>query len=311
MIFGQSLLQLAITLVLSFSGSKIFTSWPADIVNTVVFNTFVWFQIFNEINCRRIDDKLNVFSGIQRNPFFVIIMTIIIAGQILIIFVGGAAFSVTRLGSLQWLVSILLGALSIPWGVLVRVIPNEFLWGLIPRLQFSRRQKRETVFGDAEPTPTECDEAIVKVRDELRFKRGKFNCLGNRDRPVKRQTPAPSDLPSSLPRTSFDDKSPTIGSRNDARADTPELPFYSVFSADKIAPPVVVSTTSPKCSSSESRPGLEPEELSTIEGIEVYGQSNPQHSVSSVEAKALVTAEEPFTGANVTGGQMRARSLVH
>jgi P-type Ca2+ transporter type 2C len=312
MIFGQSLLQLAITIVLSFSGSKIFASWPTDIVNTVVFNTFVWFQIFNEINCRRIDDKLNVFFGIQRNPFFIIIMTIIIAGQILIIFVGGAAFSVTRLNGLQWLVSILLGALSIPWGALVRLIPNEFLSGLIPRLPCSRRQKQEAVFVGAEPTPTECDETIVKVHDDRRSCGGKFSCLGNRDRSVKRPTPVPSDFPSSLSRASFDDKSPTIESRNDARADTPELPFYSVFNASKIAPALVVtSTTSPKRSRFESRRGLKPEELSTIEGMEVYGQSNPQPSVISVEANALVTTEERFTGVDVTGGQMRAQALVH
>ena len=31
---------------------------------TIIFNTFVWMQIFNFINSRRIRDEINVFEGI-------------------------------------------------------------------------------------------------------------------------------------------------------------------------------------------------------------------------------------------------------
>eukprot|EP01070_Trichotokara_eunicae_P011798 Trichotokara_eunicae@DN7922_c0_g1_i1.p1 len=34
---------------------------------TIVFNTFVWMQIFNLINARKIQNELNVFSGLTRN----------------------------------------------------------------------------------------------------------------------------------------------------------------------------------------------------------------------------------------------------
>src|SRR6202035_659473 len=61
MIFGQAILQLVITFVLNFAGHKIFTGWDDASMKTVVFNAFVWLQIFNEINCRRLDNKLNVF----------------------------------------------------------------------------------------------------------------------------------------------------------------------------------------------------------------------------------------------------------
>src|SRR5271154_6887796 len=46
MIFGQSVLQLAIVLILNFGGAKIFPSWSDETQKTVVFNTFVWLQIF-------------------------------------------------------------------------------------------------------------------------------------------------------------------------------------------------------------------------------------------------------------------------
>jgi Ca2+-transporting ATPase len=123
MIIGQALLQLLVTFVLKFAGHRIFPGWTALELNTVVFNTYSWLQISNQINCRRIDNKLNVFSGIHRNWLFIAITLITIGGQILIINVGGMAFSVTRLNGVQWAVSIILGLLSLPFGVVVRLIP--------------------------------------------------------------------------------------------------------------------------------------------------------------------------------------------
>jgi len=49
-IIGQTLYQTAVTLVLYFAGPRIFpyqTSTEINQVNTLVFNTYVWLQIFN------------------------------------------------------------------------------------------------------------------------------------------------------------------------------------------------------------------------------------------------------------------------
>lgn len=51
MIFGQAIYQLVITLILYFAGAKIFSYTSEDEVKqlpTLVFNTFVWMQIFNQ-----------------------------------------------------------------------------------------------------------------------------------------------------------------------------------------------------------------------------------------------------------------------
>lgn len=54
MIIGQAICQLAITFVLNFGGKKLL-GWYDDSeqdtkeLKTLVFNTFVWLQIFNEI----------------------------------------------------------------------------------------------------------------------------------------------------------------------------------------------------------------------------------------------------------------------
>ena len=45
-------------------------------LKTLVFNAFVFAQIFNSINSRRLDRKLNVFEGITRNWYFMSITLI-------------------------------------------------------------------------------------------------------------------------------------------------------------------------------------------------------------------------------------------
>jgi Ca2+-transporting ATPase len=48
MIIGQAIYQLAVTLVLNFGGQSIFPKWDNRHMQTVVFNTFVFMQIFNQ-----------------------------------------------------------------------------------------------------------------------------------------------------------------------------------------------------------------------------------------------------------------------
>jgi hypothetical protein len=76
---------------------------------------------------RRIDNKFNILEGIWRNYLFITITTIIIGGQVLIIYVGGKTFSVTRLTGGQWALSVVLGVLCIPFGFVMRLISDEFL----------------------------------------------------------------------------------------------------------------------------------------------------------------------------------------
>jgi len=179
MIFGQSVVQLTVVFLLSFRGASVFPAdWDDITLKTMVFNTFVWLQICNEVNCRRLDNKLNVFSGIQRNPYFIVILVIMVACQTLIIFVGGPAFSVGPLSSEQWLICIGLGSLSFPTGAIMRLIPNSFLQKFIP----DRLMRQQTYGGDIEEREIEdWGDALEAITDDLlTFKRlrGKAR-LGN------------------------------------------------------------------------------------------------------------------------------------
>ncbi|CAJ0650146.1 964_t:CDS:2 [Entrophospora sp. SA101] len=133
MILGQSLFQLVVTFILLYAGNNILNY--DDLVDkdaaklrldTVIFNTFVFLQIFNELNCRRLNHKLNIFKNITANKFLIVIFFITVVGQILIVEFGSVAFHTTHLNIYEWLLCIIVGFMSIPFGVVIRLIPNEF-----------------------------------------------------------------------------------------------------------------------------------------------------------------------------------------
>lgn len=101
----------------------------------MVFNTFVWMQIFNELNNRRLDNKFNIFEGVHRNYWFIGINCVMVGGQIMIIFIGGAAFGVTRINGWQWAVCLLCALPCLLWAVLLRFVPDAYFgmvfYGLI------------------------------------------------------------------------------------------------------------------------------------------------------------------------------------
>ncbi len=137
MILGQAVYQLAITFMLYFAGDKLLSahlsSEPelrAKQLATVVFNTFVWMQIFNEFNNRRLDNKFNIFEGMFRNYWFLGINAIMIGGQIMIVYVGGQAFNVTRLSGTLWGVCIICSIACLPWAIVLRLIP-DYHFGLV------------------------------------------------------------------------------------------------------------------------------------------------------------------------------------
>lgn len=180
MILGQSIYQIAIILVFHFLGHGILGLDHSErnngVVTTLVFNTFVFAQIFNSINCRRLDNKLNIFEGILRNRFFLAITAIEIGGQVLIVFIGGAAFQVTRIPAREWGISLALGFVSIPLGAIIRCIPTPPLERAFIKL---RIMNAEPVLPTDRPETVEWNEAIVKVRDNLslfsRLRGGRVN----------------------------------------------------------------------------------------------------------------------------------------
>lgn len=62
-----------------------------------------------------------------QNYFFLVINSIMIGGQVLIIFVGSTAFSVVPIDGTQWAICVIVAAFSLPAAVIIRYIPDEFV----------------------------------------------------------------------------------------------------------------------------------------------------------------------------------------
>ena len=60
---------------------------------TFIFNLFVWFQIFNLLAARMINDELNIFARLFDNTIFIAIFLFICLGQFVIVQFGSLAMA--------------------------------------------------------------------------------------------------------------------------------------------------------------------------------------------------------------------------
>jgi Ca2+-transporting ATPase len=131
-IIGQGLFQIAVLLTDIYAHTAIFgpigSPWskkmdPEDY--TLVFNIFVFCQIFNMFNARKINNELNIFQNIRKSWIFLFIFFICIISQVIICELGGyVGFSTHGLSWLEWIVSIVVSFLTIPLGYILRFIPE-------------------------------------------------------------------------------------------------------------------------------------------------------------------------------------------
>uniref|UniRef100_K3X6Z0 Calcium-transporting ATPase n=1 Tax=Globisporangium ultimum (strain ATCC 200006 / CBS 805.95 / DAOM BR144) TaxID=431595 RepID=K3X6Z0_GLOUD len=144
-IIGQSVYQLIVLLTLTFAGEKIFNIDSGRFTDeknladpnfskqdptehmTIVFNAFVWMQLFNELNCRKIHDELNVLEGITGNRVYMYVTVFQIVAQVIIVQCTGRFFNCAPLDFGQWGATILIGAGSLPIGLALRLLSAKRL----------------------------------------------------------------------------------------------------------------------------------------------------------------------------------------
>ena len=107
---------------------------------TLVFNTFVFCQVFNELNARKVNNgvdsfflrvlafdgcvcadesawvlfvEVNIFTNLRNSLPFVVIMVATVLMQLLIVSVGGDFVQVTQLSLVQWFSCIAIGSWSL------------------------------------------------------------------------------------------------------------------------------------------------------------------------------------------------------
>ncbi|TVU20014.1 hypothetical protein EJB05_36200, partial [Eragrostis curvula] len=126
-ILGQGLYQLLVLGILMFAGKRLLNiEGPgADrTMSTLIFNSFVFCQIFNEVNSREME-KVNVFRGIFKNWIFVTILTATVIFQVIIVEFLGTFANTVPLSWELWLLSVALGSISMIIAVILKCIPVE------------------------------------------------------------------------------------------------------------------------------------------------------------------------------------------
>ncbi|CAH8261473.1 unnamed protein product [Arabidopsis lyrata] len=120
-LLAQSFYQISVLLVLQFRGRSIFDV-TEKVKNTLIFNTFVLCQVFNEFNARSLEKK-NVFKGLHKNRLFIGIIVVTVVLQVVMVEFLKRFADTERLNLGQWGVCIAIAAASWPIGWLVKSVP--------------------------------------------------------------------------------------------------------------------------------------------------------------------------------------------
>jgi magnesium-transporting ATPase (P-type) len=148
-IFGMTIFMTVIMMVIMFAGKNVFNlnyfaatqTIDRDIYGeskmihfTLIWNTFVFCQVFNLICCRDVSNHgMNGFSGLHKNFMTYLIILIIFAVQFLscFTFLGRIFFEAGRTGGREFLVTIVAAASVLLANCLLKLLPDSLL-GKVP-----------------------------------------------------------------------------------------------------------------------------------------------------------------------------------
>jgi magnesium-transporting ATPase (P-type) len=120
----QSTYQLTLLVYLLNKGPQLFNCEDGSSHHfTIVFNAFVYCQIFNEFNAREIGDVFNPIGSLEESPMFSLVIIFTIISQYLIVEYGGDFTQTTPLSMNEWMTTVGYGAISIPIGFFMRLFP--------------------------------------------------------------------------------------------------------------------------------------------------------------------------------------------
>lgn len=115
--------------------------------STMIFNIFIWFQIFNVINARKIYGEKNPFEGIvTRSQNLMLVFGIILALQVIAVELFGDFMGTTGLKWDHWLICVGLGATEWIIGIFQRLIPvSDHVPDFVERKEAKLKELRESL----------------------------------------------------------------------------------------------------------------------------------------------------------------------
>ena len=137
-VISQGIFQILILLFIIFKGDKLFGvnsdrelehyEWNNEhgYHFTIFFDIFVFLQVFNSINARKLNQKeVNIFEGIKDNIYYILVQSFIVFGQIILVTFGGRAVRTQPLSILQHIACAIIASLSLGVGYCVKLIPFD------------------------------------------------------------------------------------------------------------------------------------------------------------------------------------------
>ena len=94
---------------------------------TIIFNVFVIYTLFNQVNCRIIDDSFNIFKRVFKSLLFILITLIELALQVTIVCVGKSIFHVANNGLTgeQWGICFGFSAITFVVSIIAKLLPID------------------------------------------------------------------------------------------------------------------------------------------------------------------------------------------
>ncbi len=106
---------------------------------SIFFDVFVFLQVFNFFNARKLKKSdINICADIGDNYLFVLIVISIFVCQLFIVQFGGKALKLVPLTMQQHIVCILIGSLSIIWGIIIKTLIPE---GILNSVHLLREER--------------------------------------------------------------------------------------------------------------------------------------------------------------------------
>ncbi len=126
---------------------------------TLIFNSFVLYTLFNQINVRVIDGSYNIFQDFHKNWMFATLIFVELGLQALIVQFTGKFFKVADNGldGIQWSASFIFGMMTFFVSILLKPIPLEKC--------FEMCKKKEEEDDDEDPFPDDMIDAKIQMQD--------------------------------------------------------------------------------------------------------------------------------------------------
>jgi len=120
----QATYQLALLVYLLNKGPQLYHCEDGSTHHfTILFNAFVFCQVFNEFNAREIGDRFDPMGALGKSPMFLLVIAFTVVAQWAIVEYGGDFTQTTPLSTSEWRATVGYGAMSIPIGFIMRLVP--------------------------------------------------------------------------------------------------------------------------------------------------------------------------------------------